>query len=86
MSAVPRSGWRTMRPTGIASIRAAMAKSRSLSPSSWRWKYHASTSGTAIFMISEGWITVTPRFSQRRAPLRTSPKSATPRRSASPIM
>ena len=54
--AVPRSGWRTMRPTGIASSSAAMAKSRSRRPSSWRWKYHASISGTAIFMISEGWM------------------------------
>jgi hypothetical protein len=35
-------------------------------------------------MISEGWIVVTPMLSQRRAPLRTSPKSATPTRRARP--
>jgi hypothetical protein len=54
------------------------------SPSSWRWKYHASTSGTAIFIASEGWIVVTPMLQPAAAPLRTSPKSATPISSASP--
>src|SRR6185312_8248728 len=83
-SAVPRSGWRAMRPTGTASITPASAKSRSRRPSSWRWKYHASTIGTAIFMISEGCSVVKPRFNQRRAPLRTSPKSATPTSSPRP--
>jgi hypothetical protein len=50
------------------------------------WKYHASISGTPIFMISEGWIVVKPRDSQRRAPLRTSPKSATPTSRSRPAM
>jgi hypothetical protein len=33
------------------------------------WKYQASISGTAIFSSSDGWMRVTPRLSQRRAPL-----------------
>src|SRR5471030_2500541 len=54
-------------------------------PPSRRWKYHASMSGIAIFMISEGWIT-TPTFSQRFAPLRVSPKVATAISSAMPMV
>ncbi|MNC85429.1 hypothetical protein D3C83_10270 [compost metagenome] len=34
-------------------------------------------SGSASFIISEGWKRPTPTFSQRRAPFTTSPKSAT---------
>ena len=34
-------------------------------------------SGSASFIISEGWKRVTPTCSQRRAPFTTSPKSAT---------
>ena len=35
------------------------------------WKYHASISGSAIFISSDGWKRATPRFSQRREPLTT---------------
>ena len=36
---------------------------------SYFWKYQASISGMAIFMISEGWMRVKPSDSQRLAPL-----------------
>ena len=51
---------------------------------SWRWKYQASIMGTAIFIISDGWMRVTPRLSQRVAPLLVSPKNSTPSSSTTP--
>ena len=42
-------------------------------------------SGSASFIISEGWKRVTPTCSQRRAPFTTSPKSATATSSTMPI-
>ena len=42
------------------------------------WKYHASISGSAIFMSSDGWNLATPKLSHRREPLTTMPNSATP--------
>jgi hypothetical protein len=36
------------------------------SAASYLWKYQASISGMAIFMISEGWMRVKPIDSQRR--------------------
>jgi hypothetical protein len=48
------------------------------------WKYQASISGMAIFMISEGWMRMKPMLSQRRAPFETSPNSATPPAAARP--
>ncbi len=49
-----------------------------------RWKYQASIKGSASFSSSDGWKAMTPRFSQRREPLRISPNSATPISSATP--
>ena len=40
----------------------------------------------AIFMISDGWMLVTPRFNQRRAPLRISPNRATAINNNNPSM
>ena len=75
---MPRSGWRLIRYTGTTISNAAMAKSRQpIRPSNF-WKYHASISGSAIFISSDGWNRATPRFSQRREPLTTMPNSATP--------
>ena len=34
--------------------------------------------GMASFIISEGWIRMKPKLSQRRAPLEMSPNTATP--------
>ncbi len=62
-----------------------MAKSRSRSVASCLWNHHASISGSASFIISEGWKRVTPTCSQRRAPFTTSPNSATATRKARPI-
>ena len=42
------------------------------------WKYHASISGIATFISSDGWKRMKPRLSQRREPLTTTPNSATP--------
>jgi len=44
----------------------------------------AQASGTAIFMISEGWKRTTPRSSQRCAPMEMSPTSATATSSSTP--
>ena len=48
-------------------------------------KYQAINNGTAIYIRSEGWMRVTPKFSQRRAPLLISPNSATPSSRTSPV-
>ena len=48
------------------------------------WKYHASISGSAIFMSSDGWMRTMPRLSQRRDPFTTTPNSATPISSSTP--
>ena len=48
------------------------------------WKYHASISGTATFMSSDGWNRPKPRFSQRREPLTVTPQSATPTSNTTP--
>ena len=37
------------------------------------WKYHASISGSAIFISSDGWKRPKPRLSQRREPLTVTP-------------
>ena len=67
-----------IRYTGTTISTAANAKSRHpMRPSNF-WKYHASISGSAIFISSDGWKRATPRFSQRREPLTTMPNSATP--------
>ena len=61
-----------------------MAKSAQLLAPSRRWKYQAIISGIAIFISSDGWMRVTPRSSQRRAPFEMSPNSATPTSSTTP--
>ena len=54
---------------------------------SCRSKYHARISGSAIFMISDGWMLPTPGiFNQRRAPFTTSPPTATPSSSTMPMV
>ena len=74
---MPRSGWRLISHTGTAISTAVSAKSfQPMRPSNF-WKYHASISGNAIFMSSEGWKRATPRFSQRLEPLTVVPASAT---------
>ena len=60
-------------------------KSNQRSALSRFWKYHASISGIAIFISSDGWITM-PTLSQRRAPLRISPNIATAISSATPTV
>ena len=75
---MPRSGWRLMRYTGTTISTPAKTKSfQPMRPSNF-WKYQASISGSAIFMSSDGWKRATPRLSQRRDPLTTTPNSATP--------
>ena len=67
-----------MRYTGTTISTAASAKSfQPMRPSNF-WKYHASISGSAIFISSDGWKRAKPRLSQRREPLTTVPNSATP--------
>ena len=46
---------------------------------------HAHASGTASFMISEGWKRTTPRSSQRCAPIAMSPMNMTASSSTSPM-
>ena len=73
-----------MSHTGTAISTAASTKSfQPMRPSNF-WKYHASISGSAIFISSEGWKRATPRFSQRREPLTIVPNSATPTSSTTP--
>ena len=83
--AVPKSGWRMMRPTGTASSTPATAKSSGRNWPSRFWNHQASIKGMAIFMISLGWIT-TPILSQRRAPFLVTPKIATAINSATPMV
>ena len=67
-----------MSQTGTAIKIAVSTKSvQPMRPSNF-WKYHASISGSAIFMSSEGWNRATPRLSQRREPLTVVPNTATP--------
>ncbi len=85
-SAVPRSGWRLMRNVGTTMRIDAITKSgQRMRPSNF-WKYQASIIGSATFMSSEGWMRATPRLSQRREPLTTTPKSATPTSSSTAAM
>jgi hypothetical protein len=49
------------------------------------WKYQASMSGMAIFMISEGCTTM-PMLSQRREPFLMMPNSATAMSSVTPTV
>ena len=65
-----------IRPTGIISSRLAIRNSCQRVMPSRFWKNHASISGIAIFMISDGWITM-PRSIQRREPFLTRPNRAT---------
>ena len=75
-----------MRKTGTTIRIAAITKScQRMRPSNF-WKYHASISGSAIFMSSDGWMRTTPRFSHRREPFTTTPNSATPTSSETPTM
>ena len=74
---MPRSGWRLTSHAGTAISNAASTKSAQEMRPSRFWKYHASISGSAIFMSSDGWKRTTPRSSQRREPFTTTPKSAT---------
>jgi hypothetical protein len=67
---------------GTAISAPATTKSRQAMRPSNLWKYHASISGSAIFISSEGWKRMKPRLSQRREPLTTTPNSATPTSSA----
>ena len=77
MSAVPRSGCLSISHTGSAISSAATTKSTNRTRASCFWKYHATTSGSAIFISSEGWNRPMPTLSQRREPLTTVPPSAT---------
>ena len=81
---MPRSGWRLTSHAGTAISNAASTKSAQPIRPSRFWKYQASISGSAIFMSSEGWKRMTPRSSQRREPLTTTPNSATPTSIATP--
>jgi len=47
------------------------------------WKYQASISGMAIFMISDGWMSK-PTCSQRRAPFLITPNRNTATSSPTP--
>ena len=49
-------------------------------------RYQATIIGRAIFMISEGWIRVKPRLSQRVEPLTVTPATSTPISSNTPTM
>ncbi|MNT86681.1 hypothetical protein D3C72_2269980 [compost metagenome] len=51
---------------------------------SYFWKYHASIIGSAIFMISDGWMRAMPTFSQRVEPLTVIPNSSTPTSNSTP--
>ncbi len=83
-SVVPRSGCSRMSAMGTASRPPATMKSVALSWPSRRWNHQASIMGMAIFMISLGWITVTPMSSQRCAPFRMTPANSTPSSRATP--
>ncbi len=61
-----------------------MMKWRARSVASYLWKYQASISGIAIFMISAGWMRVMPRSSQRLAPLTLIPTRKTATSSRTP--
>src|SRR5690606_36108970 len=82
--AVPKSGWWAIRANGTANSTAATKKSIRRSRDWFLWKYHANISGTANFIISDGWIRVNPRSSQRVAPLLVSPKNSTPSSKTTP--
>ena len=83
-SAVPRSGCSAISATGSRMMSITAPTSRSDGGSA-RWcRYQAHIIGTASFMISDGWKRITPRSSQRCAPLPMSPASATTTSSTSP--
>jgi hypothetical protein len=74
-----------INPIGTSSSSVATTNSCQRIMFSRFWKNHASISGAAIFMISDGWIT-TPTLTQRRAPFLMMPNSATAISSDSPIV
>ncbi|MNT17009.1 hypothetical protein D3C72_1521380 [compost metagenome] len=76
-SAVPRSGWRAIRYTGTSSSTAAIRNDFQRRAPALCWKNQASISGVAIFRNSDGWMSITPICSQRRAPSLMVPNSAT---------
>ena len=83
--AVPRSGCLTISPSGSASSSSATAKSSARNWPSRRWNHQASISGMAIFITSDGWITM-PRLSQRVAPFLVTPNSIVATSSATPTV
>ncbi len=72
-----------IRANGTTSRTAATANDFQLPTLARFWKYQASISGMAIFMISEGWMS-TPTCSQRRAPFLMMPNTATAMSSVTP--
>ena len=68
----------------MASRPQASSQSLAVFMRSLRWTSQASIKGMAIFIISEGWMRVMPRLSQRVAPLEVSPATSTANKSKTP--
>ena len=73
---VPRSGWIAISADGAPMIGSATTRLPNVGGSGRSLKYHATISGTAIRMISDGWNRGSPgTSSQRCEPLTMTPKN-----------